>query len=357
MKGLDFPLYKIRIDDKTKYNLNTVEGRKEYFEAKTGKEIKKLKTFLRKNTFVAYMLGKKGAGKGTYSKLFSEIFGSEKAIHLSVGDIIRTVEQDLKDNTKKKDIVKFLKKNYRGYAKLEDQIAAFSTRSTKGLSFSSEFILTLIKRELTKYEKKSLFIDGFPRNTEQINYTLYFRELIDYREDPDLFVLIDIPEVVIEERIKSRRICPVCNLSKNLKLNPTKYVEFEPKTSSFYLKCDNLDCSTLNILIKKEGDELGISPIRERLELDEQVIKKVFDVNGVPKVLLRNSIPVNIAKELVNEYDITPEYSYELDKNGKVKIIEKEWKFFDDNGIESYSLLAAAVVVSMIRQFVEALGL
>jgi len=357
MKGLDFPLNKIRIEDPKVYDLNTVDGRKEYFEAKAGKEIKKLKTFLKKETFVAYMLGKKGAGKGTYSKLFGEIFGNDKAIHLSVGDIVRDVEKDLKDEEKKKEIVKFMKKNYRGYAKLEDQVEAFANRNTKGLSFSSEFILALIKRELTKYEKKSLFIDGFPRNIEQINYTLYFRELINYRDDPDLFVLIDIPEVVIEERIKSRRICPVCNTSKNLRLNPTKYVEFEPKTDSFYLKCDNPDCSTLNILVKKEGDELGIAPIKERLELDEQVIKKVFDVNGVPKVLLRNAIPANIAKELVNDYDITPEYSFELDKNGKVKTIEKEWKFLDDNGIESYSLLAAAVVVSMIKQFVESLGL
>jgi hypothetical protein len=41
----------------------------------------------------------------------------------------------------------------------------------------------------------------------------------------------------------------------------------------------------------KEGDEHGIEPIRERLNKDELLIKQAYTLQGIPKVLLRNSIP------------------------------------------------------------------
>ena len=60
-------------------------------------------------------------------------------------------------------------------------------------------------------------------------------------------------------------------------------------------------------MIIKEGDELGIGPIKERLKTDEKLIKQAFSLYGVPKILLRNSIPVDKAKQTVNDYEITPE--------------------------------------------------
>lgn len=76
----EFPLEKTKVEgiDK-KFNLSDVKERKEYFEAKVGEEILKLKDFFEKgNTFIAYMLGKKNAGKGTYTKLLMEIFGKRQ---------------------------------------------------------------------------------------------------------------------------------------------------------------------------------------------------------------------------------------------------------------------------------------
>jgi hypothetical protein len=109
-------------------------------------------------------------------------------------------------------------------------------------------------------------------------------------------------------------------------------------------------------MVKKEGDELGIEPIRERLKKEGYLMEKALQLYGIPKILLRNSIPVSMAKDYVDDYEITPEYYYEL-KDGKVVIKEKPWIFKDDEGIESYSLLPQPVVVSFIKQLVEILNL
>ena len=76
-------------------------------------------------------------------------------------------------------------------------------------------------------EKKALFIDGFPRDLDQVSYSLFFRDLIGYRADPDIFILIDVPNSVIDERIKYRVVCPKCHTPRNLKLLATKQVEYD----------------------------------------------------------------------------------------------------------------------------------
>ena len=76
---MNFPIFKTKIEGQNQtFNLNDPKERREYFELKAGPEIKKLRDFLKKNTFVAYLLGKKNSGKGTYSKMFAEICRSRK---------------------------------------------------------------------------------------------------------------------------------------------------------------------------------------------------------------------------------------------------------------------------------------
>ena len=110
-------------------------------------------------------------------------------------------------------------------------------------------------------------------------------------------------------------------------------------------------------MIPKEGDELGIEPIRGRLEIDDQIFRELMKLEGVPKVFLKNSIPVSVAPETVDEYEITPGYYYEHNSDGSVKTIEKPWTIKDDNGEEAYSLLPAAVELQLLKQLPKALGL
>lgn len=347
---MEFPLFKTKIEGATqKFDLNNPTERQKYFELKAGPEIKKLREYLKENSFVVYLLGKKNSGKGTYAKMFSETIDPDRIEHFSIGDMVRSIDGELADSGKKKELIKFLEKNYRGSFSLDDIIHDLENRDTKTLR-PTELILALSKREIEKRKKKALFIDGFPRDLDQMNFTLFFRDLIGYRDDPDIFIIIDVPEAVIDERIKWRRVCPECQTSRNLKLLPTSKIEYDEIKKEFNLICDNPNCKGAKML-PKEGDEFGIEPIKERLQKDEELMEKASSLYGIPKVFLRNSIPVDVAREYVDEYEITPEYNYEYDsQNKKVKITERPWVIPDDRGVPSASLLAAPVAIFLIKQ-------
>ena len=85
-------------------------------------------------------------------------------------------------------------------------------------------------------------------------------------------------------------------------------------------------------MVQKEGDEHGIAPIKERLEKDEMLMKQVYKMHGIKKVLLRNSIPVEKVKDFADDYEITPEFTYSFE-NDKVLTHEKPWDVADDEGI------------------------
>lgn len=358
-KKVEFPVFKTKVEGlEKKFNLTNPQEQKEYFEAKAGKEIEKLKQYLKENTFIAYLLGKKNAGKGTYSKMFAELVGSDRVNHFSLGDMVRDLDTVLRDKEQRSDLVAFLESNYRGWVSLEDILSSLENRSTQSL-LPTELILTLAKREIAKKEKKAIFIDGFPRNMDQISYSLFFRDLIGYRDDPDFFTLINVPTSVIDERIKWRRICPVDQTSRNLKLLTTPKVGYKEDTKEFYLICDNPDHRDQEVeMVPKEGDELGTAPIKDRLEMDMKLMEQAAALHGVPKILLRNTVPVETAKDYVDDYEITPEYVYEWSAQAKkVSTQEKPWVIVDDEGISSYSLLPQAVVVSLIKQIVGVLKL
>ena len=356
---MQFPIFKTKVPGlKRKFNFNNPKERREYFQLKAGKEIKKLKEYFKKgNSFIVYLLGKKNSGKGTYSKLFAEAVGPDKVEHFSIGDMIRKVDEELEDKKRRKEFIAFLEKNYRGNLSIKDLINLLEKRSTATPLLPTELILLLTKKEVSKKKKKTLFIDGFPRGLDQMNFTLFFRDLIGHREDENLFVLIDVPDKVIDERIKHRRVCPFCQTSRNIKLLPTSKVEYNLKKKEFYLFCDNPDCSGRKML-PKEGDQKGIGPIKQRLKKDEELLGQAYSLYGIPKVLLRNSIPVSVAKQYVDDYEITPEYYYVWDEKKKKAVTkEKPWIVEDNEGHPSYSLLAAPVALAMIKQIVKVLNL
>ncbi|OGE89026.1 MAG: hypothetical protein A3J07_04575 [Candidatus Doudnabacteria bacterium RIFCSPLOWO2_02_FULL_49_13] len=358
MDNSAFPVFKTKIAGlNQKFDLNDPAGRKQYFEAKAGPEVKKLKAYLDKNSFVAFLLGKKNSGKGTYSKMFMEIVGQEKVGHLSVGDLVRDVHQALETSEQsKQELIEFLKNNYRGYHSVEETIDLIMGRNQSSL-ISSELILALIKYEISKRPRQALFIDGFPRALDQVGYSLFLKQLIGYENHPDFLVFINVPNAIIDERIKYRVVCPICQSPRNVKLMVTSEVGYDEATKAFYLMCDNPTCNKARMM-PKEGDELGIEPIRVRLETDDKIFQQLLKLHGVPKIFLRNSIPKAVAAESVDDYELTPEYGYELDlATKKVKVIEKPWTIMDDEGVESYSQLPPPVVLSMIKQMVKILEL
>ncbi len=354
MKGLEFPIIGTKVKGVIKrFDLTSPKARKAYFQVKCGDEIKYIKEFLNEKSFMAFLLGKKNSGKGTYSHLFTEIFGEEKVALVSVGDVVRETHANWETFQKSEDFKK-LKDLYRGYISFNDAVDALLGRSQDKL-LPTEFILALLKLKISKLQGKSVFIDGLPREMDQVSYSLYFRDLAGFTDSRDLFILIDIPESVIDERIKYRTVCPICHAAPNKKLLITSKIEYDPKTKEFTLICDNPSCKGAKT-VRKEGDDLGIDPLRPRLAKDEEILKKTFNLHGIPKILLRNHVPVVEAKKYYDNYELTPEYVLSWNgENKKVEVAQKSWTIKDDNGVESYSLLAAPVMVSLLKQMVEVL--
>lgn len=357
MSNFNFPVFKTKVAGVKKvFKLEDPADRQKYFKLKAGQEIKKIRKYLNKGTFVGFLLGKKNSGKGTYSKLFMETVGGDRIAHISIGDIVRGVHKDLSDKSKKKELIEYLKRKYRGPISIDQALQVILGRDTKTL-LPTEVILALVERQIDKLKGKAVFIDGFPRDLDQISYSLYFRALMGYRDDPDFFVFIDVPESVIDERMKYRVVCPQCQTPRNTRLLATKDVECDSAGKKFYLLCDNPACGKKR-MVAKEGDELGIEAIRNRIEIDDRIMKNLLELNGISKIYLRNSIPQKTASRFVDKYEITPGYVYEWDKNSnKVIVKEEPWVVNDDSGEKSYSLLPAAVAISLIKQVAKTLDL
>ena len=357
MDGFSFPIFKTKTEGVIEsFSLDDPEERKKCFEAKASEEIKKIRKFLKRNTFVGFLLGPKNSGKGTYSKLFAEAVGEKYIRHISVGDIVRDAHKALENGEEGKEIMDFLEKNYRSSIPLKDAIDAFLGRSTTTL-LPTELILTLVEREITESKKKAIFIDGFPRSLDQISYSIYFRALMGYRDDPDFFAFINVPETIIDERMKNRVICPECKTPRSVKFLKTKEICYDKERDEVCLVCDDPKCKGAKY-ITKEGDELGIEAVRDRIEADKKVMQTLLKLEGVPKIYLRNAIPVRKAKEKIDDYEITSCYRYEVNKEtGEVKTIQEPWIVKDDEGIDSYSLLPSAIVLSLMKQMVDVLEL
>lgn len=357
MASLGFAVWKTKkAGGKSKYNLEDPADRKRYFQFKAGEEISDIRDYLRKNTFVAFIMGKKNSGKGTYTKLFAEQVGPDKVKHISVGDVVRDAHKEIENPKTKKALIKWLEENYRGMMPLKDALDALAARSTSKL-VPTELILALVERAIDlEGKKKAVFIDGFPRGLDQVSYSLYFRHIMGYRDDPDFFIFIDVPNSIIAARMDGRVICPICHVPRHPKLLRTKEIGYDGAKKEFYLKCDTPACKGAR-MVAKEGDTLGMEAIKDRLLTDEKIMRDLLKLEGVPKIYIRNSVPLKEAKLKIDSYEATPGYEYSLDKTGKVKITEVPWVVKDDEGVDSYSLLPAAPVLSLIKQIHKVLGL
>ncbi len=177
-----------------------------------------------------------------------------------MGDVVRATYKDISDETKRSEIVEYMEQHYRGYISIEDAINALIGKNQQTL-LPTEFIIALVKREIDRLNRKAIFIDGFPRELDQVQYSLYFRDLANYRLDPDIFIAINIPESVIDERMRNRVTCPKCQTPRNLRTLPTKQAGYDEKTKEFFLICDNKECGGAR-MVGKDGDNAGIESIR-----------------------------------------------------------------------------------------------
>ena len=337
----------------TPLNLTNKIDKHKYFRHKAGDQIDALTDYLKKNQVVIYMLAPKFAGKGVYSGLLRELFPGLFE-HISVGDLIREFPKTYAQD--KENLLKALEKLYRGPMPLKEVIDLVLNPDPTKL-VPDEFILALLKYKISQMDKKSLILDGFPRTQDQVYYALLFRDLIDYRDDKDIFLFINIPFEVIDLRAKYRVVCPECKLSRNTKMLLTEIVEYDKDSGQFYLVCDNPQCKGYKKqrLYAKPGDELGIKAYLPRIKNDLKLMEFARNLHGISRIELYNAVPADFIGKHIQDYEVTPFYEFEATDSG-VKITSKPWTFQMD-GVDYVSFLAPAVGLQLIRQLFEIAGL
>lgn len=338
------------------YDLSNPVDRLAYLESEVGDEIVAIKKYLEKNSFIAYMLAKKQAGKGTYATMLREVLGEDKISHLSVGDIVREAQQKVGTEKGLEEIKTWFNTNYSGGFRIDDLIEMLMNHEFAKY-FPTGMIISLLEKAIHDSKGKALLIDGFPRTIAQIENTLNFADLIDYRPDPDFFVHIECPEEVILERYKGRRVCSKCGTSRNISLLPTPTVSYDEGSGEYVLHCDNPSCNN-NPLVKKEADDLGYEAVAKRNSDTQELMDEIKKFTSEEStIILRNVVPVKGFDEKYL-YTVTKYSEYVLDKNtGAVSRIDKEWIVKDDDGTRCYSYYAAPVIKEFIKQLAKKLAL
>src|SRR3990172_5047765 len=101
MKGLEFTIIGTKVKGlDEEFDLNSPKGRREYFKA----------------------------------KLVEEIFGEDKIVHCSIGDIVRSVHKEIETSDGKQRVMNYLNLRYRGYISVQEGIESILNRSQERVS-------------------------------------------------------------------------------------------------------------------------------------------------------------------------------------------------------------------------------
>jgi adenylate kinase len=127
------------------------------------------------------MLGPPGAGKGTQAERFAR---TRRVPHISTGEVLRRV-------------------------RTSDPELDRQARATMdaGRLVDDDVVIDIVRRRLAEPDAREGFVlDGFPRTLTQAEA---LDHLLDDRQ-PLVVVDIEVPEAVLFERLRTRRVCAKC---------------------------------------------------------------------------------------------------------------------------------------------------
>lgn len=176
---------------------------------------------------IIIMMGAQGTGKGTVAGIISQNTGIEQ---LSTGDVFRK-------NIKEKTPLGIEAEKY----------------ISKGNLVPDEITVPMVTEYLdSDLAKNGIVLDGFPRT---LNQAQKLDEILEQRgKKVDLVINLTTPRDEIIDRIMTRRVCPNCKTTYNIKLNP-------PKVEGICDKCGSK-------IIQREDDKTE-EAVNQRLEIYE----------------------------------------------------------------------------------------
>ena len=173
------------------------------------------------------MMGAQGTGKGTVAGIISQNTGIEQ---LSTGDVFRK-------NIKEKTPLGIKAEQY------------ISTGNLVPDDITIPMVIDYLDSDLAK---NGIILDGFPRT---LNQAQKLDEILEQRgKKVDLVINLTTPREEIIERIMTRRVCPNCKATYNIKLHP-------PKVEGICDKCGSK-------IIQRKDDSTE-DAVNQRLEIYE----------------------------------------------------------------------------------------
>ncbi|CAL9199920.1 unnamed protein product [Musa hybrid cultivar] len=143
--------------------------------------------------------GAPASGKGTQSELIEKNYS---LVHMAAGDLLRAEVAAETENGK-------WAKEYR----------------EKGMLVPDEIVVTIVKARLSQpdAEESGWVLDGYLRSLSQAN------ALQDLGVRPDMFILLEVSEESLIERVVGRRVYPVTGKMYHLKYSPPENKEISSR--------------------------------------------------------------------------------------------------------------------------------
>lgn len=201
---------------------------------------------------IILMMGAQGTGKGTVAGIISEGTGIKQ---LSTGDVFR--------------------KNIKEQTPLGVEANKYIA---KGQLVPDEITVPMVTEYLdSDLAKNGIILDGFPRTLEQAQK---LDEILAERgKKVDLVINLTTPRDEIIDRIMTRRVCPNCKTTYNIKLSP-------PKVEGICDKCGSK-------IIQREDDSTE-EAVNQRLEIYETKTAPVLEYYKNKGILRTEEVSIRI---------------------------------------------------------------
>ena len=201
---------------------------------------------------IIIMMGAQGTGKGTVAGIISESTGIKQ---LSTGDVFR--------------------KNIKEQTPLGIEANKYIA---KGNLVPDDITVPMVTEYLdSDLAKNGIILDGFPRT---LNQAQKLDEILEQRgKKVDLVVNLTTPRDEIIDRIMTRRVCPNCKATYNIKLNP-------PKVEGICDKCGSK-------IIQREDDSTE-EAVNQRLEIYETKTAPVLEYYKNKGILRTEEVSIKI---------------------------------------------------------------
>ncbi|KAL6515693.1 hypothetical protein OROHE_018727 [Orobanche hederae] len=134
--------------------------------------------------------GAPASGKGTQCELISKKYD---LVHIAAGDLLRAeVASGTENGLRAKEYME------------------------KGQLVPNEIVVMMVKGRISQQDsqEKGWLLDGYPRSESQA--TAFNK----FGFDPDIFILLEVPEEILVERVVGRRLDPVTGKIYHLKYSP-----------------------------------------------------------------------------------------------------------------------------------------